>query len=81
MAITGVGNYSSVYENTYALSRTESRRGKRIDKTALTEAAIGKGCLIWIFTHKPHRNTPGPAIHWGCRMMWFMRNVIKSLSK
>ena len=36
MAITGVGNYSSVYENTYALSRKETAKKEE------TEAKGGK---------------------------------------
>ena len=37
MAITGVGNYSSVYENTYALSRKETAKKEETKETAATQ--------------------------------------------
>ena len=37
MAITGVGNYSSVYENTYASSRKEAAKKEETKETAATE--------------------------------------------
>ncbi len=45
MAITGVGNYSSVYENTYASSRKEAAKKEETKETAATEknAEAAKG--------------------------------------
>ena len=37
MAITGVSNYSSVYENTYALSRKETAKKEETKETAATQ--------------------------------------------
>lgn len=40
MAITGVGSYNSVYENTYALSKKEAVKKEETKETAVMKKAL-----------------------------------------
>jgi hypothetical protein len=42
MAITGVSNYNSVYENTYASSRKEVVKKEETKETTTTQKSTGK---------------------------------------
>jgi hypothetical protein len=42
MAITGVSNYNSIYENTYASSRKEAAKKEETKETTTTQKSTGK---------------------------------------